>query len=74
MTQAADMLTLYIQAETAVLAGQEFQLGDRRLRRADLAEIRAGRREWQSQVNAEKARAAGAPTIGGMGFSVARLD
>lgn len=74
MTQAADMLTLYIQAESAVLSGQEFTLGDRRLRRADLVEIQAGRREWQAKVNAEQARAAGAPTIGGLGFSVARLD
>lgn len=74
MTQAADMLALYIQAESAVLSGQEFTLGDRRLRRADLAEIRAGRREWQAKVSAEQARAAGASTIGGMGFSVARLD
>lgn len=74
MTQAADMLALYIQAESAVLSGQEFTLGDRRLRRADLVEIRAGRREWQAKVNAEQARAAGAPTIGGLGFSVARLD
>lgn len=74
MTQAADMLALYIQAESAVLSGQEFTLGDRRLRRADLADIRAGRREWQAKVSAEQARSAGAPTIGGMGFSVARLD
>lgn len=74
MTQAADMLALYIQAESAVLSGQEFTLGDRRLRRADLAEIRAGRREWQAKVSSEQARAAGAATIGGLGFSVARLD
>ena len=74
MTQAADMLALYIQAEQAVLSGQEYTLGDRRLRRADLTEIRAGRREWQAVVNSEKARAAGTPTIGGLGFSVARMD
>lgn len=74
MTQAADMLALYIQAESAVLSGQEFTLGDRRLRRADLVEIRAGRREWQAKVNAEQARSVGATTIGGLGFSVARLD
>lgn len=74
MTQAADMLALYIQAESAVLSGQEFTLGDRRLRRADLAEIRAGRQEWQAKVNSEQARGARAPTIGGLGFSVARLD
>lgn len=73
MTQATDMLNLYITAETAVLTGQEFQLGDRKLRRADLAEIQAGRREWQSRVNAEQARSSGA-TFGGLGFAVARLD
>lgn len=74
MTQATDMLALYIQAEQAVLSGQEFTLGDRRLRRADLAEIRQGRREWQAAVNAEQNRAAGRPTIGGLGFGVVRLD
>jgi len=74
MTQATDMLALYIQAESAVLSGQEFTLGDRRLRRADLVEIRAGRKEWQAAVNAEAARASGSSTIGGLGFAVARLD
>ena len=73
MTQATDMLNLYIAAESAVLTGQEYRLGDRTLRRADLAEIRTGRREWQALVNSENARANGA-TIGGLGFSVARLD
>lgn len=73
MTQATDMLSLYIAAESAVLTGQEFQLGDRKLRRADLAEIQAGRREWQARVNTEQARASGS-TIGGLGFAVARLD
>lgn len=38
-------LTLYLAAETAVLQGQEYQVGQggggRRLRRADLADIRA---------------------------------
>lgn len=74
MTQAQDMLNLYIQAESAVLTGQEFRLGDRTLRYADLAEIRKGRAEWQARRNAELALASGAPTIGGLGFSVARLD
>ena len=74
MTQATDMLDLYIQAETAVLTGQEFRLGDRTVRYADLAEIRKGRAEWQARVNAESARANGVATIGGLGFSLARLD
>ena len=74
MTQATDMLDLYIQAETAVLTGQEYRLGDRTLRYADLAEIRKGRAEWQARVNAEQARASGLGTFGGLGFSVVRLD
>lgn len=74
MTQAADMLNLYIQAETAVLSGQEFVLGDKRLRRADLEQIRAGRAEWQAIVNAELAATRRTPSIGGASFSLARLD
>ncbi len=74
MTQATDMLALYIQAEQAVLSGQEFTLGDRRLRRADLVEIRKGRAEWQAAVNNEQARARGANTLGGLGMAQVRLD
>lgn len=73
MTQAADMLALYIQAESAILKGQEFTLGDKRLRRADLDMVQAGRREWQARVNSENRAAAGSTTIGGLGFAVANL-
>ena len=55
MSQATDMLQHYIDAETRVLLGQRVDWGDRSLTRADLQEIRAGRREWQRKVNAEKA-------------------
>lgn len=74
MTQAADMLALYIQAESAILKGQEFTLGDKRLRRADLDMVQAGRREWQARVNAEGRASSGMATIGGLGFSVADLS
>lgn len=74
MSTATEMLEKYTAAEAAVLEGKEYRLGDRSLRREDLAEIRAGRREWQAAVNAEAARAAGAPSIGGLAYSVARLD
>lgn len=53
MTTAQQMLQRYIDAETAVLSGQSVRLGERQLTRADLAEIRAGRREWQQQVDRE---------------------
>ncbi len=44
------MLDAYIAAETAVLLGQTYRFGERQLTRADLAEIRAGRKEWQAAV------------------------
>lgn len=74
MSQATDMLAAYVAAETAVLLGKEARLGDRSLRLEDLAEIRAGRKEWQAAVNSETARVRGVSTIGGLGFAVARLD
>lgn len=59
MSQATDMRDAYIAAEIAVLKGQSYRFGERQLTRADLAEIRDGRREWESKVQAEVARAAG---------------
>jgi hypothetical protein len=71
---ATTMLAAYLQAETDVLLGKEARIGDRVFRSEDLAEIRGGRREWEGRVHAEGARASGAPTIGGLRFSVVRLD
>lgn len=71
MSQAENMLAKYMAAEAALLEGKEVAFGDRRLRREDLAEIRAGRREWEQRVAREKASAAGASSIR---FSVARMD
>jgi len=39
LTQLKNRLQLYYDAEAAVLHGQEYQLGNRRLRRADLSAI-----------------------------------
>ncbi|HDS1561960.1 primosomal replication protein PriB/PriC domain protein [Stenotrophomonas maltophilia] len=50
-TPAQSMLEMYLAAEAAVLQGQSFRMGERQLNRADLAEIRAGRREWEAKVN-----------------------
>lgn len=71
MSQATEMLALYVAAEQAVLEGKEARLADRMLRLEDLAEIRAGRQEWERRVAGEQARAAGA---GSLGFSLARFD
>lgn len=74
MTTATDMLAQYLAAESALLQGQEIRFGTRILKRADLAEIRTGRKEWEQRVQAENNAAKKAPSIGGLGYSVARLD
>jgi len=68
---AAERLKLYLEAERAILAGQMVQMGDKRLTRADLAVVQAEIARLERRVQAEKLRRAG---IGGIGFSVARLD
>jgi len=52
MATASEMVEFYTQAELSVLRGQRVRFGDRELTRADLSEIRDGRREWQAQVDA----------------------
>ncbi|PBJ83717.1 primosomal replication protein PriB/PriC domain protein [Lysobacteraceae bacterium NML93-0399] len=56
MATAREMLDLYTTAEANVLKGQRVRFGDRELTRANLEEIRAGRREWQARVDAEARR------------------
>lgn len=68
---AAERLQLYLDAERAILAGQMVQMGDKRLTRADLAVVQSEIARLERRVQAEKLRGAG---IGGIGFSVARLD
>lgn len=64
MTTATDMLSKYIAAETAILAGQIVHFrneagGQRTLTLANLAEVQQGRRDWELRVNAESRIAAG---------------
>lgn len=59
MSTATDMRDAYIAAELAVLSGQSFTLAGRQLTRADLSEIRAGRREWEQKARDEATAAAG---------------
>lgn len=64
MSTATDMRDLYIAAEAAVLKGQTFRFGDRQLTRADLAQIIAGRKEWERRVANESATAnSGTPGV-----------
>lgn len=72
------MLDAYLTAELAVLAGKEARLNingvDRVVRREDLDMIRAGRAEWERKVSQAANIAAGQPTIGGLGYSVANFS
>ena len=68
---AAERLQLYLDAERAILAGQMVQMGDKRLTRADLAVVQSEIARLERRVQSEKLRGAG---VGGVGFSVARLD
>lgn len=75
MSTATDMLAKYLAAESALTEGKSIHWVDgRQLAREDLAEIRKGRKEWERRVAAENAQAANAPTMGGLGYAVARLD
>lgn len=53
MSTASDLLAAYIAAETAILSGQEYRMGDRSLKLADLAEVRAERQRLELRVNSE---------------------
>lgn len=71
MTTAATMVSEYMKAEVAVLAGKTITFQGRSMGMENLQEIRAGRREWEARVAQEKLAASGGPSIGGMSFSVA---
>lgn len=74
----AAMLASYLEAELALLQGKTVRFNDgaidRMVTMEDLEWVQKGRREWQAKVDAATMRARGLPTIGGLGFSVARLD
>jgi hypothetical protein len=50
LEQAQAKLDAYLAAETKVLAGQSYEIGDRKLTRADLTEIRNGIEVWNNRV------------------------
>lgn len=56
LVQAEAQLALYIAAEQAVLLGQEFEIKDRKLKRADLGNIRDGIEYWDNKVKELTAR------------------
>lgn len=80
LEQAQAKVAEYLAAESAVLEGKEVRLGmggagiDRTLRMEDLAQIRAGRQEWQRIAASLQATASGAPRVGGLSFAVANFS
>lgn len=56
---AQAQLEAYLAAETAILSGQEYSIGNRRLRRADLGEVRAGITAWDQRVKTLASTTAG---------------
>ena len=56
---AKDRLAAYYQAEMAVLTGQEYTIGSRSLKRADLAQIRSAIKELEGHVQMLEAQASG---------------
>lgn len=46
----SNRLAQYYEAESAILRGAEYQIGDRRLRRPDLSAVRAAIRELENEI------------------------
>lgn len=51
LAQAEAQLTLWLAASTAIASGQEYSIGNRQLKRADLAEVNESIKMWQGYVN-----------------------
>lgn len=71
MNTSATMVSEYMKAELAVLAGKTISFQGRSMGMENLEKIRAGRREWEARVAQESRVASCLPSIGGMSFSVA---
>ena len=56
LATAQTQLDAYLAAETAILGGQEYVIGSRRLKRADLASVQAGITLWNQRVQDLTAR------------------
>lgn len=69
MSTTTDMRDKYLAAELAILGGQSYRWGDRQLNRADLAQVQAGRREWERKALAEARAAAGQQTGPGVRYA-----
>ena len=71
MSAAAIMVSKYIEAELALLAGKTITFQGRSMSMENLQEIRAGRREWEERLAQDSRAATCRLSVGGMSFSVA---
>lgn len=58
MSTASDLLAAYVAAELAILSRQSYQIGDRQLTLANLAEVRRERATLERRVAAENSTSA----------------
>lgn len=49
LNKATEMLTLYLKAESDLLAGKTISFNGRTVSRENLSEIRQGRKEWEQK-------------------------
>ena len=56
LATAQTQLDAYLAAETAILSGQEYTIGIRRMKRADLEAVQAGIDLWNQRVQDLSAR------------------
>lgn len=75
LEDAQSMVAAYVECEKQILLGKEVRMGgtglDRFLRFEDLDLVRAGRKEWEGKVAKYQQASAGAPTFGGLSYTVA---
>lgn len=75
LEDAQAMVLAYTRCESQILLGKEVRMGgsgtERWWRQEDLDQVRAGRKEWERRVASLQASADGAPTFGGLGYSLA---
>lgn len=59
LAQAQARLDQYLAAEEAVLTGQSYEIGGRKLTRADLADIQKGIEIWNARTETLTSKASG---------------
>lgn len=59
LAQAMSQLQTYLDAEAAVLSNQEYRIGTRMLKRADLEFIQTGIETWDRRVKDLSSKASG---------------